>query len=98
MPATNTALAANCPVAFALRNFDRNDEITESFDDMVVATVRATKLYKRDGQVREAVGIAADGSAWTIEPQTGGRTRANSTGWRLVRRLSTRRAHLTLVK
>jgi hypothetical protein len=95
MPADTRA----CPTAFALRNFDAADAIEGSFGCPTSAMLKAIKLRKRDGQVRDVVGLDAAGQAWTIElAGYGHTTRAKPNAYRLVARIPARRAHLTLVK
>ena len=94
-------LAADCPVAFALRNLDAAGKPVEKarFSDGSRAQMKAIKLRKQDGQVRDVVGIDRDGNAWTIELGTQFTiTRERNTPYVLTRRITPAKPALRIVK
>lgn len=91
--------AAKCPVAFALVNLDRANTIeTGRFGCGTSAMIRAIKMRKSDGQLRDVVGLDATGAAWTIELAPAGdlhTTKQVPSMYRLIKRVTPR---LTIAK
>lgn len=91
--------AAQCPVAFALVNLDRANRIEAGrFGCGTSAMLKAIKMRKADGQLRDVVGLDATGAAWTIALAPAGEmhtTTAMPNLYRLVKRVTPR---LTVVK
>jgi hypothetical protein len=62
------SLAANAPRSFALVDLDSGCALERSrFKDATAAAMKAIKMRKQDGRVREVVGIDAAGHPCRIE-------------------------------
>jgi len=85
------SLAANAPRSFALVDLDSECALERSrFKDATAAAMKAIKLRKQDGRVREVVGIDAAGHPCRIELGSTRMTRENMTGYVLAGRIGTR--------